>query len=239
MLRIALCDDNQAELNMLRQHVEQLATHNEISFCCYRNGNGLISDIQSGKHFDLIFLDIIMPGFLNGIEAASEIRKTDKLVQIVFLTASKEFAVDSYSLDALDYILKPVSSESLVRAIRKYKERRKTIKTNELIIQDKNGIVRIALNDLYYVEAQDHNLIYHLSDGSTIQCRQKFADIEQELLMHSNFVKTHRSYIVNLDYVSRIGHSDLTLFNNEVVFISRANSKSVTDSFLKHKFTKG
>ena len=239
MLRIALCDDNQAELNLLKQHIEQLAAHDEISFCCYGNGNGLISDIQTGKHFDLIFLDIIMPGFPNGIEAASEIRKTDKLVQIVFLTASKEFAVDSYSLDALDYILKPVSSESLTRAIRKYRERRKTIKTNELIIQDKNGITRIALHDLYYVEAQDHNLVYHLSDDNTIQCRQKFADIEQTLLMHGNFVKTHRSYIVNLDYVSRIGQTELTLSNNEVVFISRANSKSVTDSFLKRKFMKG
>ena len=112
MIRIAICDNEQEFLTQLDSTLTQWSTPPaRISTECFDNGDALIS-AHKNSPFDIILLDIVMPIF-TGIETAHEIRKFDKNVKIVFLTSSPEFAVDSYSVKASNYLLKPVSTHKL------------------------------------------------------------------------------------------------------------------------------
>ncbi|HOQ00478.1 MAG TPA: LytTR family DNA-binding domain-containing protein [Acetivibrio clariflavus] len=114
MLQIALCDDNIADLfNMLELLNEYKSSkHMNFEYAVFTNGFELISSLNKGKQYDIYCLDIVMPGF-TGIDAANEIRSFDKTAPILFFTSSTEFALESYSVKAINYVLKPISKEKL------------------------------------------------------------------------------------------------------------------------------
>lgn len=239
MLKIALCDDTPEELECLVKYIEvyKAASNSEIIYECFSSGTELLANISSGSFYNLIFLDVVMPA-INGIDVAKEIYEKNKVTQFVFLTISPEFAVDSYSVSALDYILKPINEKNFKRAMNKFTDRYKQ-KEEAIIIHEKSSIIRIMLYTLCYVEVLDHYLLYHLSNSNIIRCRQSLAEIEDILKRNSSFVKTHRSYIVNMDYIQKIEPSYIIMANGDRVSVSRANSKLVSDLFLKYKFEKG
>lgn len=110
MLQIAICDDNIDELSNMVQLINQYRTSRNFSceYAVFPNGFELISTLEKGKLFDIYCLDIIMPGF-TGIDVAKEIRCFDKNAPIIFFTSSPDFALESYSVKAINYILKPIS----------------------------------------------------------------------------------------------------------------------------------
>lgn len=177
---------------------------------------------------------------LNGIDTAREIHSHNKMTQLVFLTISPEFALNSYDVEALDYIIKPINQESFNRVMKRFDSRR-TKKDQEasIVIQEKSSIMQIYLNDLCYVEVLDHYLIYHLSNNEIIKRRQSLLEIESVLKRDSRFIKTHRSYIVNMDYIKKIYPSYITMTNGDTVSVSRSNSRLISDLFLKYKLEKG
>lgn len=240
MLKIALCDDSPVELNRIEGFISEYKSQSkeEIYFEAFISPVELLAKISSGAFFDLIFLDVLMP-VINGIDVAKEIFKYNKLTQIIFLTSSKEFAADSYSVSALDYIIKPINAENLNRAMEKFFERYQKIKSAELVIREKSTISRIPLHNLSYVEVLDHHLIYHLSNSYTIRCRQSLSDIESMLIKNGKFIRTSRSFIVNMDYVSKIEPGCMIMDDGNSVSISRANFKSVSDAYLKYKLEGG
>lgn len=240
MLKIALCDDNKLELDRIESHISQYKTQSkdEMYFETFLGPVELLAKISSGAFYDLIFLDVLMP-VINGIDVAREIFKHNKLTQIIFLTSSREFAADSYSVSALDYIIKPITDESLNRAMDKFFERYKKIKSDELVIREKSTISRIPLHNLSYVEVLDHHLIYHLSNGYTIRCRQSLNEIEDALIKNGKFVRTSRSFIVNMDYVLSIEPGNLVMEDGSRVAISRANFKAVSEAYLRYKLEGG
>lgn len=240
MLKIALCDDSPIELSRIESFISGYKTKSkdEIYFETFSDPVAFLSKISSGTFFDLIFLDVLMP-VINGIDVAKEIFKHNKLTQIVFLTSSREFAADSYSVSALDYIIKPITEESLDRAMEKFFERYRKIKSDELVIREKSTISRIPLHNLSYVEVLDHHLIYHMSNGYTIRCRQSLNDIEDMLVKNGKFIRTSRSFIINMDYVAAIEPGNMVMEDGGSVAISRANFKSVSEAYLKYKLEGG
>ncbi len=237
MFKIAICDDNKSELDTLSDYIDAYrATKGvKLDYECFSTGTELLARIEAGAFYDLIFLDIVMPA-INGIEIAKEIYAGNKVTQMVFLTASKEFAVDSYSVSALDYILKPIDNDSFRRAMKRFEERHEEKADDSIIIQEKSSIMQIRLNTICYVEAFDHYQVYHLSNGEIIQCRQNFGDVVGILRRSGNFVRTHRSYIVNMNYIMKLETDHIIMSNGDRVSVSRARSKTVADFFLKYKF---
>lgn len=240
MLRIAVCDDDKTELERIANELENYKSANNINMECrqYNNGAELLNDITEGCFYDLIFLDIVMPDVM-GIDIAKELYKHNKTVKVVFLTISPEFAADSYNIFALDYIIKPITAKRLAMAMQKFKESRRRLEYETIIIQEKSRVTQIPLCDLCFVEVLDHRLIYHLLDSGTVSCRQSLSEIESLLKRNGRFFKTHRSFIVNIDYIKRIDTDGVTMINDERVLISRVNYKALTDSFLKYKFEGG
>lgn len=240
MIKIALCDDNKNELNYIAEQIEnyKYKSYMDLEYECFSNGAELLAQIKSDIFYDLIFLDVVMPS-ISGMDIAREIYKHNRNAKIIFLTVSAEFAVDSYDVNALDYILKPITSERLSATMKKFEESRKRLEYETIIIRKKTSIIQIPLYDLCYVEVFDHCIFYHLSDSSVEKCRQSLSEAEYILKRNGKFFKTCRSYIVNIDYIKKIDTKGIIMTNGDIVMISRANYKALIDLFLRYKLEGG
>ena len=142
MLQIAVCDDNIDELSNMVQLVDLYRTSKHLSceYAVFSNGFELVSALEKGKRFDIYCLDIIMPGF-TGIDVAKEIRSFDKTVPILFFTSSPEFALESYSVKAINYVLKPISKEKLFFTFDEMLEQIKAEKDEDVVnVKSNEGI---------------------------------------------------------------------------------------------------
>lgn len=206
MIRIAILEDDpgdQAALEecLRRYEAEQSET---FSVCAYSDPAVFLEGNSS--QFDLIFLDIDLPT-MTGMELARQIRQRDELVTLVFVTNLEQYAVSGYSVDALDFVVKPINyyrfAAMLRRALRSIAARQ----PREVVIQTTGGITRLSVESLYYVEIRDHLLLYHTEQG-TLNAWGKLADVETQLTPY-DFARCSTSHLVNLRYVDSVAGSDV------------------------------
>ena len=203
MIQIAACDDDIDELSNIVQLISQYRASRNLNceLAAFPNGFELISAIEKGKKFDVYCLDIIMPGF-TGIDVAKEIRAHDKNSMILFFTSSSEFALESYSVKAIDYILKPVTKEKLFSAFDEMLEHVKDRENEDaIVLKSSEGIRRILITNLAFVEVIGRNVLYHLRSGNVVECAESFSSACSRLLKYECFIRPHRSYLVNMQYV--------------------------------------
>ncbi len=234
MLQLAICDDNIEELSNMIQLINEYRSSKHISleYAVFSNGYELISVLEKGKRFDIYCLDIIMPTF-TGIEVAKKIRSVDQSTQIIFFTSSSDYAFESYSVKALNYILKPISKEKLFITLDELLDRIKIDDAfDSIIVKNKNGIQRILLTDLVYAEIIGRNAFYHLISGKVIECMESFSSVCEKLLKHTCFMKTHRSYIVNLQYIDTIENNQITLQTLSTIPIAQGKSWEIKRRYL-------
>ena len=156
MTRIAFCDDDAALLHQMQDFLEQYRTLRgvQLELFPYTKPMELLADIEAGVRFDVLFLDVLMPG----INAAREIRRYDTAVQIIFVTSSSEFAVQSYVVGAYYYQLKPIWKDSFVRLTEAVLAECRKRTQHSLILRCKSGVTRITLDSLEYCEVQGRTL---------------------------------------------------------------------------------
>lgn len=196
MLRLAICDDMPEFLLSTKMQLEQWKDKpEELIIELFNNGDSLI-EAHIANPYDIIFLDVLMP-LLNGIETASEIRKHDSSVKIVFLTSTSAFAVDSYTVHADNYLLKPVAQDKLFHCINElYSDILNNAKY--INVSSATAVYRIELRNIEYIEAHGKKVLFILTNGSMIESNQPFYFFQDKLLLEDGFFKCHRSYIVNI-----------------------------------------
>lgn len=234
-MRIAICDDNPAELEWLAQCLDtyRLERSESIHYHTFRSGSELCADYHTGA-FDLIFLDVLMP-HMNGIETARQIRCVDVDVKLVFLTSSPEFALDGYSVRARDYILKPVSKDRLFESLDDiFSESAATPEC--LSIKTPTGLIRIPYDKLCFVEVLQKKLHFHLADGLVKIIHASLNEYEELFLSRPAYIKAHRSYIVNLDQVSELTSSDLITYSGHRIPVSRLLYQDVRKAYMEYLF---
>lgn len=237
MFQIALCDDNIDELsNMVHLLNLYRASKNfSCEYAVFSNGFELISTLEKGKQFDIYCLDIIMPGFM-GIDVAKEIRHYDKTAPILFFTASSEFALESYSVKAINYVLKPISKEKFFFTFDEVLEQIGTKKEEEAIIVKSNeGLQRIVISNLVFAEVIGRNVLYHLLSGKVIECIESFAYACDNLLKYQCFIKPHRSYIVNMQYIDTIESNQIILQTLTSVPIAQKKVREIKQQYLNYQ----
>ena len=237
MLQIAVCDDNIDELSNMVQLINQYRSskHLDCEYAIFQNGFDLVSALEKGKRFDIYCLDIIMPGFM-GIDVAKEIRVFDKTAPILFFTSSPEFALESYSVKAINYVLKPISKEKLFFTFDDILERIKAEKNDDAVIVKSNeGIQKILISNLVFAEVIGRNVLYHLVSGKVIECAHNFSSVCDNLLKYGHFIKTHRSYIVNMQYVDTIENHQVTLQNCSTVPVAQAKTREIKELYLAYQ----
>lgn len=234
-MRIAICDDDKEELARISSFLDKYQReHNaSLTYKAFHSGVELLSTVKSGD-FALYLLDVIMPA-VNGVEVAKEIRSFDTEAKIVFLTSSPEFAVASYTVKAMDYILKPVEEGRLFGVLNELMT--DSQKPQEgLTVKAKNGITRILFSRLVYVEVVNKQVYFHLADNSVREVTARLSEFEQTLLARPEFMRVHRSYIVNLFQINELTANGLTTHQGNSIPVSRGLYKEVRDAYVKQLF---
>ncbi len=237
MLQIAVCDDNINELSNMAQLINLYKTSKNVvcEYAVFPNGFELVSALEKGKQFDIYCLDIIMPGF-TGIDVAKAIRGLDKLAPIVFFTSSPEFALESYSVKAINYILKPISKEKVFFTFDEILEQMKLEEDEDaLIVKSHEGIQKIRISHLVFAEVIGRNVLYHMRSGKVIECTESFSSACDALMNYGCFIKPHRSYLVNMQYVDTIEHHKMTLQTLLSVPIAQGKAKEIKQQYLNYQ----
>jgi len=220
MLRIAICDDDLQELSRISNLLNQYQTEKQPAFQydSFSNALDLLEAMKRNAYY-ILLLDVLMPG-LNGIEAAREIRSFDEEIKIIFLTSSKEFAVESYAVNAHYYMIKPGTAQKLFPILdRIFLEAQRG--EDALQIKTASGFTRIPFGRIEFLEVFSKKLRFHLADGTIKEINGTLSDFESGLLCREEFIKVHRSYIVNMESILSLSAKELTTCTIQAVPISR------------------
>lgn len=237
-MRIAVCDDDIHELSSLAEFINLYKTSRNLGweYDVFTSGFELVSALEKGKRFDLYCLDIMMPG-LSDMDAAREIRGFDKTAPILFFTSSPEYALESYSVKAINYVIKPITKEKLFLVFDEVLEQLKAEKKKDaVIVRSSEGIQRILVCNLVFAEVIGRNVLYHLRSGKVIECTESFSSVCNSLMKYGCFIKPHRSYLVNMQYVDTIGKHQMILQNLSTVPIAQGRAREIRQQYLNYQF---
>lgn len=240
MLKIAFCDDDLSVLAQLRDLLEQYRVERaqELDCAAFHSPLELLAEIERGVRYDILLLDVVMPGE-NGIDAAAEIRRYDENVKIIFLTSSSEYAVQSYTVGAYFYQLKPIWRDSFFRLMDSAVSACEKESGESLVLQCKTGVTRIELRQLEYCEVIHRTLFFHLSSGRVLESVGSLDDLCHSLSDYRNFLRPHRSYLINLDYVQSLSARGITMSCLTEIPLPRGKYQEVRDSYLEYAFQNG
>ncbi len=231
-MRIAICDDEKAQRELIEKLLIKWAQEQNKSVTVepFISGESLAFTWEEDKTFDLLILDIEM-GACNGMELAKQIRRTDEKIPILFITGYDSYMAQGYEVEALHYLLKPVREEKLYEVLDRL-QRRQTPE-EKICLQGEDGQLSLPLSKIWYVEASGHRCVIH-SDEKEWLLRQSFSEVEKLLTGYRQYVRCHRSYLVNLQKVSIILKAELVLDNEQKLPMSRQSVKAVNQAFLNH-----
>ena len=186
MIKIAFCDDEMEVLHQMNELLDryQVERNEDITYVAFQSPFELLTEIEKGIRPDILFLDVVMPG-QNGMDVAKEIRQYDTNMKIIFLTSSPEFAVESYTVGAYFYQLKPIWEESFFRLMDSVLSECEKKKKNSLILRSKDGITRIDLQQLEYCEVLGRKLLFHLEDGAVLESAGSLDDLSGMQSVHA------------------------------------------------------
>ncbi|HAE44410.1 MAG TPA: DNA-binding response regulator [Lachnospiraceae bacterium] len=218
MIRIAIVEDEDIYAEQLSEFVKQYAMEKNtiIRAVRFHDGDEIVHG-YSGD-FDIILMDIQMR-FMDGMSAAEEIRKVDRDVIIMFITNRVDYAIRGYEVDALDYIVKPVSYFSFERKLERAIGRIPTEKNSTITLNYSQGIRKIRVDDILYAESEGHNLVYHTTKGD-YRIRTKMSSAEEELAP-LGFFRSNKGYLVNMKHVEGV-QDGCCLIGGQKLLISRA-----------------
>lgn len=232
LLNIAICDDEKVQVELLEKYVNSWAKLNnkKITIGKFYTGDAFHFDWCVDKKFEILLLDIEMPG-INGVELARKIREEDEFINIIFITALTDFIGEGYDVSAINYLIKPIKEEKLHecldRAMQKIPE-----EENWILIDEDEEIIRIKEKDILYIESFSHTIeINTLNEKYSI--RKNIGTMEKEL-DQSLFIRNHRSYIVSVPHIEKIGREEIELDNGKVVPVSRRRYKDVNMKFIEY-----
>lgn len=234
-MNIAVCDDDSQDLLQIASLLESYR-HNrkaDLFYTSFQNAIDLLASID-GKEYDLLLLDVLMPG-INGMQAAREIRDHNSRMEIVFLTSSPEYAVDSYSVRAHYYLLKPANEDKLFPILDRLTDNLKKPE-DALLIKTQSSVFSLPYVKIEYVEVNSKTLYFYLTDGSVREVPGSLADFEQALLKRPGFVKVHRSYLLNLQWVQELRQGELVTTLGRHVPVARTAYPQVRTAYTHFLF---
>ena len=176
-----------------------------------------------------------MPGE-TGIDTAAEIRRYDSNVKIVFLSSTAEYAVQSYTVGAYYYCLKPIRQEDFFRLMDTAISACEKERDNSLILRCKNGLTRIELRQMEYCEVLHRTLLIHLNDGRVLESVGSLDELSKKLENSGRFLRIHRSYLVNLEYIESLSYKTVTMSCLTELPIPRGKYQEIKDAYLEYAF---
>ncbi len=236
LYRIAICDDEISQIKNISDYLTRFSIKTDIEFRIerYTSGNELLKKYYNEKSpFDILFLDMEMPG-RNGIETAEEIRRIpDRNVLISFITSYPEYMQDSFDVQASQYFTKPVSYELFEKKLEKMLDYINGLETNITVLSQKNGETILYLDDIVCIEANKNSNLIVTTQSEEIVIKGKINDYERELA-DKYFISIHRSCLANMRYIKKFNADSLEFSNGKSVPVSRRRLSEIKDAFSKY-----
>lgn len=251
-IRAIIIDDEQRARSTLRALISEFCPAVEVVADCASVPDGVLQINQKRPH--LVFLDIEMPEY-SGFELLSFFRDID--FQVIFVTAYNEYALKAFEVSATDYLLKPVDIDKLKTAVEKAVKRRdatdtqnrvdvlkETFRTgefNKIALPVSEGLLFVEVPEIVFLEAEGAYTNVWLKNGSRILVSKKLKFFEDVLEGRPSFFRSHRSFMVNINYLKKYNKSDssLLLDNGKTVYISRERKADFEEQLRLHRITVG
>ncbi len=229
MIHIAIVEDDNHDKTRLKECLKRYEeeTGRRFEITEFSDGEDIITEYTA--KYDLILMDIEMT-FLNGMSAAQRIREIDSDVELIFITNMPQYAIQGYKVNALDYLLKPVSYFSFMETLKKALKRIGTSEKKYVLVATKGGKMKMDISEICYVEVLDHLLLYHTIEG-VYEARGTLKDSLSQL--DKRFFSCNRNYVVNLDYVEHYRGNNLTV-NGDILVMSRGRRNAFLDALNAH-----
>lgn len=229
MVRFAVIEDTVADaahaLSLIRRYAEEKGVEAET-----KHFSSALKFLDAKEKFDVILLDIMMPG-VNGMEMAEELRTFDSHTAIIFITTMAQYAIAGYGVEACDFLLKPVAYERFSRAMDKAMQivRRKTAPV--ITIRTHTKLISLELESVSYIEVIGHSIRFHTKDGE-VETKGTLKDLLEKLEDYG-FSRANNYALVNLSFVRSIDNDTVLLKNGEIE-LSRRRKSAFIEDYLKY-----
>ena len=233
MYNVGVCDDTEEERLQAAEYAGRFFDREgiEVRIETYASGRELL---ESDREYDLYLLDVLMPG-MSGIDTAQALAEAKGRPVVIFITSSLESAVEGYRVEAAGFILKPVEEESFWATMERVVRRRLGVKKAVLPVVHNRVNVELPLERLAWFENRLHRVFVKLADGEILSVNQKLSELQLVLEPHSQFLRCHQSYLVNLDYVDKLEDSCFYMKDGQVIPISRNFYKQSKNAYYHYR----
>lgn len=241
MLRIAICDDIPEQLDIMEKAVLSYFSSDsqEIRISKYHNAMEFLDDFEAEGDFDIVLLDICMPGML-GTDVAAAMRSQKSQAEIIFLSTSDEFAIEAFSVHAAHYIVKPFTQKQFDQAMDRVMESIRQRHSRKIIFRLVGGGIQVEeINDILFVESNGHNQKIYVNDGSILETRLALAQLASTLesISPGQFISPGKGYIINLSAIHVI-KSDYIEIQNHKIPVANRKYRQLQEKYFKFVFKK-
>ena len=228
-LKVAICDDEQSEIEYLNSAVSLWAGQNShhCEIASFFSAEAFLFEYSGNNSFDVLLLDIEMSG-LSGIELAKQLRREGDHSEIIFVTSHYEFYGEGYEVDALHYLIKPIEKEKLFAVLAKAAERL-TVAPLSFVISCDGEAVRLYERDVLYVEASLHYILIRTIERE-YRIKENLSAFAKRL--SEDFYQAHRSYLISLKHIVRISRTSVMLDGGYEIPLSRGKYDDINRAFI-------
>jgi len=243
MYLIALCDDEPKELEKTEKLLSDYGKNHpgpDFMIQRFENADELLVLVREEHYMpDLIFMDIYMPdsgqnAYPLGMEAAKELRRMNYKGKLVFLTSSKEYALEAFDVEALQYMVKPVSENKLFSVLNSLFKDIEEERKKYILLKIEGRLVRVSLNDIVCCEAQGKTQWLYLINGMRYLLRMTMSEIYRLLSHYQEFVRIGVAFIVNLGYIGSLNAKEICMDNGMKIYLPRGTYKSLKEQYLRY-----
>ena len=228
--RIAICDDEQNQIEYITSIVTSWSNHkgHSCEIRTFASAEAFLFEYEEDKAYDILLLDVEMKN-MNGIELAKRIRKDSNHAEIIFITSHFEFVGEGYEVDALHYLIKPISADKLTQVLTKATEKL-SVEPPSVVIFCESETVKLYETDILYVESFLHYIVIHTKDKE-YKIKENISVFDNRV--SNDFYRIHRSYLVSLKYITRISRTSVNIGNTELP-LSRGKYDNINRAFIEH-----